>query len=769
VNTGSDHSYRIDQIEVDVARNCVKRLGTDHVLRYQSFHVLLHLLERSGQPVSKEELAAAIWRDAAVTDNALTQCIAEIRKAFGDDSRNPTYIRTISKVGYQFVAPVTRVARESTESHALSLAAASVSAAAGDSPVQPDLIGQRPQLEVRPLTVPASEVLAPLSAAVPVPPTPAWRQQGAYFALAASCFVLIVAALLARGTPKIAQAAAPVAPLTNGRSLAVMYFENETQRRDFDWLRQGLTDMMITDLSRSGELHVLSRQQLSLLVQDKSGPDGQDLPDQGMHVAQTVHASDFLTGSFCALDKHFRIDIQLHDAHNGQIVFADHTIFQHPGDILSQVDVLAEHLANAMELSLAVTPNIAEVTTKNVEAYQYYSLGVEKAQEFQDAQALNLLKQATELDPAFAMAYARIGYVYALSDFAPETGRPYLEKALHLSGHLSEKDRLSIRAWYAISRGDYGTAAQTLTRISQLYPRETEAYGRLARLLRAEERPQEALAIVNRGLQVNPDDRDLNNTLGFVLLSLHHYREAIDAYQHYVDLAPSEPNAHDSLGMALQQSGNYTAALSQYNQALTLDGEFEPSIIHRGDVYYQTGQYGKAIEQYQRYVRLAQTTDARALGYGDLATVYLAMNRMSEAEEAAANELKNNPNAVWNSLVIALRKSDSTTFKRLEPVLFRNIPSQERGTPGDQRTRFYYQGYIDLEQGNAQQALVAFKAAIHHLPPSSGMDSHEDCLANAELQLGDFKQAASEYDRILQLNPYYPSARARLAEAEAHM
>jgi tetratricopeptide (TPR) repeat protein len=236
-----------------------------------------------------------------------------------------------------------------------------------------------------------------------------------------------------------------------------------------------------------------------------------------------------------------------------------------------------------------------------------------------------------------------------------------------------------------------------------------------------------------------------------------------------VDLAPSEPNAHDSLGMALQQSGNYTAALSQYNQALTLDGEFEPSIIHRGDVYYQTGQYGKAIEQYQRYVQLAQTTDARALGYGDLATVYLAMNRMSEAEEAAANELKNNPNAVWNSLVIALRKSDSTTFKRLEPVLFRNIPSQERGTPGDQRTRFYYQGYIDLEQGNAQQALVAFKAAIHHLPPSSGMDSHEDCLANAELQLGDFKQAASEYGRILQLNPYYPSARARLAEAEAHM
>jgi tetratricopeptide (TPR) repeat protein len=340
---------------------------------------------------------------------------------------------------------------------------------------------------------------------------------------------------------------------------------------------------------------------------------------------------------------------------------------------------------------------------------------------------------------------------------------------MRLSGHLSEKDRLSIRAWYAISTADYGTAAQILTRISQLYPLEIEAYWRLARLLRAEERPQEALEILGRGLHVNPDDRNLNNTFGFVLLSLHRYQEAIDAYRRYVDLAPNEPNAHDSLGMAYQQSGDYAAATAEYGKALSLDAEFEPSVIHLGDVYYQTGRYGKAVDQYLRYIQLAQTTDARALGYGDLATVWLAMNRMPEAEEAAANELKNNQNAVWSSLVIALRKSDTTTFKRLEPILFRNIPSQERGTPGDQRTRFYYQGYIDLQQGNDPQALAAFKAALQHLPPSSGMDSYEDCLANAELQLGDFKQAASEYDRILRLNPNYPLARAHLAEAEAHM
>ena len=98
--------YRVNQIEIDVSGNRVRREGIDYVLRYQTFHVLLYLLEQGGKLVSKEELTAAIWSDAAVTDNALTQCIAEIRKALGDDSRHPSYIKTISKVGYQFVAPV---------------------------------------------------------------------------------------------------------------------------------------------------------------------------------------------------------------------------------------------------------------------------------------------------------------------------------------------------------------------------------------------------------------------------------------------------------------------------------------------------------------------------------------------------------------------------------------------------------------------------------------------------------------------------------------
>lgn len=762
MSTALGYIYRIEEVEVDMARNCVRRLGTDHVLRHQSFHVLLYLLERSGKLVSKEELAAEIWPDAAVTDNALTQCIAEIRKAFGDDSRNPTYIRTVSRVGYSFVAPVKLVLEDSigqfyppaVKQVDTTPAIATPPVSAGASPV---LVNSPPALTSPMTDIPAS-----------IPPSSgssSLRKKG-YLTIAACCCLVILTGLLIGANRNTAPKAPAIVPLTSGRTVAVMYFENESQRGDFDWLRQGLTDMMITDLSRSGELHVLSRQQLSLLV---DGQDSQASSNQAMRIAQTIHAADFLTGSFCAIEGQFRIDIQLHDTRNGQIVFADHSVFPNSSGILSQVDVLAENLANAMALNSTTKPNIAEMTTNNVEAYQYYSLGVEKAQEFENAQALNLLKQATELDPEFAMAYARIGYTYALADFAPQEGKPYLEKALQLSGHLSDKDRLSIRAWYAISKADYATAAQALNKISQLYPQETEAYWRLASLLRAEERPQEALTILHRGLEANPDDKNLNNMLGFVLLSLHRYPEAIDAYQRYVELAPNEPNAHDSLGMAYEQSGSYEDAVHEYDRGLALNAEFEPSIIHLGDTYYQTGQYERAVNQYQKYIQVVHTTDAQALGYGDLTLVYLAMNRMPEAEKAAADELKSNPNAVWGALVVALKKSDHVTAEHLKQVLLKNIPTQERGTPGDQRTKFYYQGYIDLQEGNTQKALAEFGTALRHLPPSSGIDTYEDCLANAELQLGHFKEATAEFNRILQWNPNYPHARAHLAEAQTRL
>src|ERR1039457_2405236 len=101
----------------------VRRDGIPVHLRARSFTTLLCLIENRGTVVTKEILLDRFWKGTNVTENALVQSIKDIRQALGDDSKNPCYVRTVSKTGYTFIAAV--------EEH--------VSEAESDSAVRPPL------------------------------------------------------------------------------------------------------------------------------------------------------------------------------------------------------------------------------------------------------------------------------------------------------------------------------------------------------------------------------------------------------------------------------------------------------------------------------------------------------------------------------------------------------------------------------------------------------------------------------------------------------
>src|SRR3984893_8278564 len=101
--------YRLDGVEIDTSRVCLKRNGEERHLRQQTFQVLVYLLEQRERLVTKNELIDHVWHGTAVTDNALEQCLAEIRKVLGDDSRNPRFIKTVPRRGYRFVGEVEEV------------------------------------------------------------------------------------------------------------------------------------------------------------------------------------------------------------------------------------------------------------------------------------------------------------------------------------------------------------------------------------------------------------------------------------------------------------------------------------------------------------------------------------------------------------------------------------------------------------------------------------------------------------------------------------
>lgn len=101
--------YCFADFTLDLEHEVLRRAGEEITLRPKSFAVLAHLVDRHGELVSKAALIEAVWPDTAVTDNSLAQCMVEIRRALDDDSQQ--LIRTVSRRGYLFAAPVTTLAQ----------------------------------------------------------------------------------------------------------------------------------------------------------------------------------------------------------------------------------------------------------------------------------------------------------------------------------------------------------------------------------------------------------------------------------------------------------------------------------------------------------------------------------------------------------------------------------------------------------------------------------------------------------------------------------
>lgn len=102
----SNPVFRFLEFEVVTARREILRDGESLPAEPKVYDLLLYLLEHADRSVSKDELQDAIWPNVIVTESALTRCIMKARQLVGDDPRKPRVIRTVQRIGYQFVAPV---------------------------------------------------------------------------------------------------------------------------------------------------------------------------------------------------------------------------------------------------------------------------------------------------------------------------------------------------------------------------------------------------------------------------------------------------------------------------------------------------------------------------------------------------------------------------------------------------------------------------------------------------------------------------------------
>ena len=98
--------YRFADFTLDPAGFRLHRHGDVVPLSPKIFDLLLYLVARPATVVSKDELFDALWPDVAVTDNALTQAVSELRQALGDEAASPAFVQTVARRGYRFIAAV---------------------------------------------------------------------------------------------------------------------------------------------------------------------------------------------------------------------------------------------------------------------------------------------------------------------------------------------------------------------------------------------------------------------------------------------------------------------------------------------------------------------------------------------------------------------------------------------------------------------------------------------------------------------------------------
>jgi len=738
----ANHVYSVEGLEIDLARGCVSRDGEELHLRRKSFQVLAYLIERNGRLVSKDELFGALWNDTAVTDDVLVQCVKEVRRALGDDPHRPRFIKTIPRTGYRFIGPVNANTYGGAFTEEIT----------------------RVEFEIEEET----DALAAAPALPTALPQPFLRGRPVLFA-GGTLAVCLAALAVYFGFLRTAPAADIRLPQIAGReTVAVMFFHNAAGDEELDWLREGLADMLITDLSRSERLTILSRQQLSALLERTGyyGGGTSDRLDTALDLAKKSGAQVIVTGSFARAGEKLRIDVQVLDAAAGSLRAAESLTVERPEDILSQIDTLARRLLRHLNADdLTVDKGLTTAMTDDLEAYRFYSLGVEKANALQSQEAIDLFSRAVDIDPDFTMAYARIGYTYAVTWARIEEGKPYLEKAFRLSARLTDKDRLDIAAWYAIANRDFSGAIAAYRQMILRFPLDTESYWRLGRLLRGEGQLDEAIAVLKDGLAVDPNSGPIYNVLGTIMSTQGLHPEAIAAHERYVAIAPNEPNAYDSLGLSLQWAGDHDRAIEQFEKALAIDPNFEIALIHLANTRVRMGQYNAAIELVLRYVADAESEPEKARGHAFLAYLFERKGRLKESEQAAEAAFSNHAETAWPAYLAAIKNGRKARAAELEKFVLGPITYVDRGSRPNPRFDLFQRATIAMNQGRTDEAIALFREAIGHAPPTWNYIDFEGCLGEAFLELGRPDEAIAEFERVLAINPNYPLARYHLAEA----
>jgi serine/threonine protein kinase/tetratricopeptide (TPR) repeat protein len=300
----------------------------------------------------------------------------------------------------------------------------------------------------------------------------------------------ILALMMLRSTPPPADERKP--------SVAIFPFENLSGDPGLEWLRTGLPDMLVTDLSQAPELEIIGLDRVGPVLDGLArGREGTLDRETLERVAGTVGVETVLVGNFARAGGAIRISARLEDASTGKVLLSEKAEANGDENLFRLVDELTGRIKTKFAIESPpggeLDRDLRDVTTASVEAYREYAEGIRLHERYREEEAVPHFKKAIELDPGFAMALAKLGITMSNLGLDEEADG-YAERALEHVDRLTERERFYIEGWYYSRKPEtLGKAIASYRKAIELYPDHGSARHNLGNLLFGIERYDEAI------------------------------------------------------------------------------------------------------------------------------------------------------------------------------------------------------------------------------------------------------------------------------------
>lgn len=522
--------YDFGPYRLDRQARVLLRDGTIMPLTPKVLDTLAVLVEHRGEVISRDQMLKAVWPDTFVEESNLSQNISVLRKALGQDPDNLTYIETVSKRGYRFVAAVK--------------------------------ISEVKIPSALPEVVEKGFPLSPADAE-PVSATPAAPRFRARAAAA------IGAALILSGALAIWYYRPTRSAVSGIRSIAVLPVKNLSGDPEQDYFADGITELLTAEISKALPVRVTSRTS-AMRYRNSNKPL--------RTMARELNVDAVIEGSVVRSGSRLRITAHLIHASSDRHVWAE-TYDRELTDVLVLQQEIARAVAHEIRASTAPArgDGPARIDRSAFENYLRARYYLDQRTNESIPKAISLYKKAIAENPAYARAYAGLADCYNQLGTVMIGGGPPSEsrklaiaaasRALEIDPELAEAH--AALGYSNLYEWNWDRARESLERAIRLNPNYAPAHLWLAHYLAAREHFDQALQEVRLARDLDPLSPIIQTQVGWILRHAGRFPDAIAEYRKALEMEPGYQWAMWRLGDALMDTGDYAGAVQVLEEALT--------------------------------------------------------------------------------------------------------------------------------------------------------------------------------------------------------